>query len=88
MEEETSNLDLAQVKTVLETALLSSAEPLSLAELKKLFEEGGGGKAKRDRRITEAVYNHGYSQVEVARHLKLHYSTVSRLIKSATKEQK
>ena len=55
--------------------------------LKKLFEEPGGGKAKRDRRITEAVYKHGYSQIEVARHLELHYSTVSRLIKSATKEQ-
>jgi len=61
---------------------------MARVSLKKLFEEGGGGKAKRDRRITEAVYNHGYSQVEVARHLKLHYSTVSRLIKSATKEQK
>lgn len=60
---------------------------MARVSLKKLFEEGGGGKAKRDRRITEAVYNHGYSQVEVARHLKLHYSTVSRLIKSATKEQ-
>jgi REP-associated tyrosine transposase len=55
--------------------------------LKKLFEESGGGKAKRDRRIAEAVYHHGYSQIEVARHLELHYSTVSRLIKSATKEQ-
>jgi len=60
---------------------------MARVSLKKLFEEGGGGKAKRDRRITEAVYNHGYSQVEVARHLKLHYSTVSRLIKSATKKQ-
>ena len=60
---------------------------MARVSLKKLFEEGGGGKAKRDQRITEAVYNHGYSQVEVARHLKLHYSTVSRLIKSATKEQ-
>jgi putative transposase len=54
--------------------------------LKKLFEENGG-KAKRDRRIAEAVYHHGYSQFEVARHLNLHYSTVSRLISSATKEQ-
>jgi putative transposase len=60
---------------------------MARVSLKKLIEEGGGGKAKRDRRITEAVYNHGYSQVEVARHLKLHYSTVSRLIKSATKKQ-
>jgi hypothetical protein len=54
--------------------------------LKRLFEESDG-KAKRDRRIREAVYKHGYSQIEVARHLELHYSTVSRLIKGTTKEQ-
>jgi segregation and condensation protein B len=34
-----SNLDLAQVKTVVETALLTSQEPLSVSELKKLFDE-------------------------------------------------
>jgi len=33
------NLDLAQLKKVLETALLTSAEPLTLADLKKLFDE-------------------------------------------------
>jgi segregation and condensation protein B len=33
------NLDLAHVKTVLETALLTTQEPLSLTELRKLFEE-------------------------------------------------
>lgn len=38
----TSNLDLAQVKTVLETALLTSAEPLSLVDLKRLFEDDLG----------------------------------------------
>jgi segregation and condensation protein B len=47
MEEEASNLDLAQVKTVLETALLSSAEPLTLVELKKLFEEELGNEMLR-----------------------------------------
>lgn len=31
--------DLQEVKTILETALLTSQEPLALAELKKLFEE-------------------------------------------------
>jgi transposase len=36
--------------------------------------------------IVQAVKQHGYSQMEVARHLKLHYSTVSRLIKSVTEE--
>jgi segregation and condensation protein B len=33
------NLDLSHVKRVLETALLTSAEPLTLPELKKLFDE-------------------------------------------------
>lgn len=33
------NLDLTQVKRVLETALLTSAEPLTLTDLRKLFDE-------------------------------------------------
>ncbi len=36
---ETNSPDLGQVKTVLETALLVSQEPLPLPELKKLFDE-------------------------------------------------
>lgn len=36
---DTPALDLRHVKTVLETALLTSQEPLPLAELKKLFDE-------------------------------------------------
>ena len=58
------------------------------ASLKKLFDEAGKGKAKRDRLISQAVNQHGYSQMEVARHLKLHYSTVSRLIKSVNEEHR
>jgi len=58
------------------------------ASLKKLFDEVGRGKAKRDRMISKAVNEHGYSQMEVARHLKLHYSTISRLIKSVNEEQR
>jgi DNA-directed RNA polymerase specialized sigma subunit len=58
------------------------------ASLAKLFVGVQGGKAKRDRLIREAVYKHGYSQVEVARHLQLHYSTVSRLTKSVAKEHR
>lgn len=57
------------------------------ASLKKLFDKAGKGKALRDRVISNAVNEHGYSQMEVARHLKLHYSTISRLIKSANEEQ-
>jgi segregation and condensation protein B len=37
--DDTLNLDLAQVKTVVETALLTSQEPLTVTELKKLFDE-------------------------------------------------
>ena len=49
--------------------------------LDKLFEKAGKTKARRDRLIAEAVNEHGYSQVEVARHLHLHYSSISRLMK-------
>jgi REP element-mobilizing transposase RayT len=52
--------------------------------LKALFEGVAKDGTKRDRLIAKAVNEHGYSQVEVARHLKLHYSTVSRMIKSVT----
>jgi REP element-mobilizing transposase RayT len=58
------------------------------ASLKKLFDKAGKEKAIRDRLISQAVNQHGYSQMEVARHLKLHYSTVSRLIKSVTEQQR
>jgi segregation and condensation protein B len=37
--ENTADLNLDQVKIVLETALLTAAEPLSVAELKKLFDQ-------------------------------------------------
>jgi hypothetical protein len=56
--------------------------------LKKLFDEAGRGKAIRDRLISKAVNEQGYSQMEVARHLKLHYSTISRLMKSINEEQR
>ncbi|MFQ5965736.1 MAG: helix-turn-helix domain-containing protein [Candidatus Scalinduaceae bacterium] len=35
---------------------------------------------KRNRKIAEVVYEYGYSQKEVADHLGMHYSTISRLI--------
>jgi putative transposase len=55
--------------------------------LDKIFEGPEKKKMPRDRTIRDAVEKHGYSQVEVARHLKLHYSTVSRLIKSVDKDR-
>ena len=56
--------------------------------LERLLDGAGKGTAKRDRLIAEAVYQHGYSQTEVARQVGLHYSTVSRLLRSMTKEQR
>jgi len=53
---------------------------LGRLSLKKLFEMKKG-KTGRDRMIVTAVKEHGYSQMEVARHLKLHYSTISRPVK-------
>ncbi|MCP4252520.1 MAG: helix-turn-helix domain-containing protein, partial [Candidatus Scalindua sp.] len=35
----------------------------------------------RNIRISEAVYEYGYRQREVADHLGIHYSTISRLLK-------
>lgn len=46
--EEASNPDLAHVKTVLETALLTSQEPLTLPELSKLFDEELGSETLRN----------------------------------------
>jgi len=37
--EEATNLDLTHVKTVMETALLTSQDPLTVAELKRLFDQ-------------------------------------------------
>ena len=47
--------------------------------LEKLFSHSPG-KASRDRLIAEAVTAHGYSQMEVASFLRLHYSTISRIL--------
>lgn len=51
--------------------------------LDKLFQKTEASKASRDRAIAEAVSKYGYGQIEVARYLKLHYATISRLVKSA-----
>ena len=40
--------DLAQVKAVMETALLTSAEPMSIPELRKLFDDGIAADTVRD----------------------------------------
>ena len=45
--DEATSLDLAHTKTVLETALLASQEPLTLVDLKKLFDEDLGNETLR-----------------------------------------
>jgi len=49
--------------------------------LTEIFKSARGEKRKRDRGIAEAVRRWGYSEREVADYLRLHYSTVSRLIR-------
>ncbi|MGO9121929.1 MAG: helix-turn-helix domain-containing protein [Desulfomonilaceae bacterium] len=39
-----------------------------------------GSAPKRDLAITKAHPEHGYSQAEIAAHIGLHYSTVSRIV--------
>jgi putative transposase len=41
-------------------------------------------KRKRNRKIAEAAFKHGYNQSEIARHLGLHYSTISNLLRQKT----
>ncbi len=48
--------------------------------LGEIFKDAEGEKPKRDAGIAEAIMRWGYSGREVANHLGLHYSTVSRLI--------
>ena len=50
--------------------------------LGKLFEEEiTGDKRRRDKRIVEALEGFGYSQREVADHLGMHFSSVSRVMR-------
>ena len=58
------------------------------ASLDKLCAAAERDKTKRDRLLKEAVYKYGCSQMEVAHHLQLHYSTISRLLKSAAQTAK
>lgn len=60
---------------------------LGRPSLRKLFHATGKRKASRDRIIAEAVKRYGYSQMEVANFLGLHYSTISRLIKALSEHQ-
>ncbi|MEW6584507.1 MAG: transposase [Nitrospirota bacterium] len=52
-------------------------------DLSRLFEgKGRRDKARRDGLIVKAVEKYGYSQKEIADYLKMHYSTISRIMKN------
>ena len=53
--------------------------------LKKLFGQRNSGKRTRDQLIAKAATEFGYSQMELASFLDLHYSTVSRILAITTK---
>ena len=48
--------------------------------LEKLFSQRSVGKKSRDHLIAKAVTDYGYSQMELAAFLNLHYSTISRIL--------
>jgi REP-associated tyrosine transposase len=53
---------------------------LGRPSLEELFKAAMKGKEKRDRKMIEAVEKHGYSQKQVADHLGMHYSTISKIV--------
>jgi len=54
--------------------------------LKDIFgSEVFGDKRKRDKSIREAVLEHGYTQREVADHLRIHFTSVSRILRTKDK---
>lgn len=55
---------------------------LGRPSLGDLFKAALKGKEKRDRRIFEAAQRYGYSQKEIAEHLGMHYSTISKIVGS------
>jgi REP element-mobilizing transposase RayT len=48
--------------------------------LEKLFSHRSVGKQSRDQLIAKAITDYGYSQIELAGFLDLHYSTISRIL--------
>lgn len=53
--------------------------------LQSLFKsQGKRERSRRDKQIGEAVERHGYSQREVAQHLGMHYSTISKILATPT----
>jgi len=61
---------------------------LGRPSLQELFAARPTKKTARDKKIAGAVRRYGYSQIEVADHLGLHYSTISRILNADTEDQK
>lgn len=77
------NMRQSLTKNRLKTEIPKQQRFLNRPSLEMLFEQNTEtSKKQRNNAIVKAVINHGYSQVEVADHLALHYSTVSRLLKT------
>jgi REP element-mobilizing transposase RayT len=55
--------------------------------LEKLFSQKSRGKTLRDQLIAKAVTHYGYSQMDLASFLGLHYSTISRIVAAIDKQQ-
>jgi putative transposase len=56
--------------------------------LERLFSGRSRNKASRDPLIQKAITKYGYSQMEVASFLGLHYSTISRILADVEEQQK
>ena len=56
--------------------------------MEKLFSQKSRSKTSRNRLIAKAVTEYGYSQMDLASFLGLHYSTISRILAAADKQQK
>jgi putative transposase len=55
--------------------------------MQKLFSQKSRDKTSRNRLIAKAVTEYGYSQMELATFLRLHYSTISRILAATDKAQ-
>lgn len=55
---------------------------LGRPSLTDLFKTAMKEKERRDTKIVEAIQRHGYSQREIAEHLGMHYSTISKIVGS------
>lgn len=52
--------------------------------LREIFKKSSGGRERRNQKIYDAHINHGYTLKEIADHVGVHYTTVSKIIKEMT----